>query len=162
MAGRPRTMLKRVARILELHQKLTEELRNLGKHHMPAPGERWDFAVPGGIDPIPPSWRQAVFASICVDDYIDDSHCFLELKIQKAEQSAMDDEAANNLDDEDDGQGEPDLGHDAADAESEQGKTAEAQDAATDLDEKDEDEAEPDATDAVQAAPDADAEKPPS
>ncbi len=40
MAGRPRTMLKRVTRILERQRKLAEELRKLmPKQYLPGPGE---------------------------------------------------------------------------------------------------------------------------
>lgn len=105
MAGRPRTKAKRVRKLLERHQQLTEVLRNLGKHYMPAAGETWDFEVPGGdVDPIPPLWRKAVFEASCLDDYIDDLLCFLELKAEKAERSASvyEVDAGGALDDDED------------------------------------------------------------
>jgi hypothetical protein len=110
VAGRPRTKAKRVRKLLERHQKLTEELRTLGKHHMPAAGEPWDFDVPGGdVDPIPPLWREAVFQANRLEDYLDDLLCFLELKVEKAEQSASvyGVDAADGLDDEEDAQTYP-------------------------------------------------------
>jgi hypothetical protein len=69
--------------------KLTEELCILGKHHMPAKGEPWDFDVPGSnADAIPPLWRKAVFEAGCLDEYIEDLLGFLVLKAEKAEQAA--------------------------------------------------------------------------
>ena len=112
MAGRPRTMAKKVRRLLERHQQLTEELRNLGKHHMPAPGERWDFELPGGdVNPIPPLWRRAVSNADGVSDDIDTLLCFLELKAEKAELSAkvVEIDATDDLNDEHSAEREPEA-----------------------------------------------------
>jgi hypothetical protein len=114
MAGRPRLMAKLVARILERHEKLTEELSDLGKHHMPAEGERWDLAMPGGdVDPIPALWRTAVLEASNVDDYIADLLCFLELKVEEAETAKSHEADAPDDLDADSGNIEPGAGETA-------------------------------------------------
>ncbi|MCC7476716.1 MAG: hypothetical protein IT425_15105 [Pirellulales bacterium] len=104
MAGRPRTMAKRVQQLLERHTKLAEELRRLGKYHEPTPGKRWDLEVPGGdVDPLPALWRAAIFKVNCAQDSIEDLLCFLELKV----------DTGDDLDDERDADSEPPV-HDTA------------------------------------------------
>jgi hypothetical protein len=91
MAGRPRTMLKRVTRILERHEKLAAELRELmPNQYLPGPGEGWDY--PGNLeewgDDLMRSWRKAVLEIGGVGEYLEDLVFLLELKVGKIEQNA--------------------------------------------------------------------------
>ncbi len=93
MTGRPRTMLKRVARILERQRKLAEELRELmPKQYSPGPSEGWDYPKNPEEwgDDLMRSWRKAVFEICGIGEYIEDLVFLLELKVEKVEQNARD------------------------------------------------------------------------
>jgi hypothetical protein len=108
MAGRPRTMAKRVQRILEQHQMLAHELGELmPKQYRPATGEPWSFESDDG-DPLPGTWRKAVFEIEYCGEYLHDLLCFLELKAEKASRSGSLDGTEDATDDEEDGAGEQD------------------------------------------------------
>lgn len=103
MAGRPRTMLKRVTRILERHGKLAEELRELmPKQYLPGPGEGWDY--PKNLeewgDDMMRSWRKAVFEIGWPAEYLEDLIFLLQLKVEKIEQNARleEDHTADDID----------------------------------------------------------------
>lgn len=101
MAGRPRTMLKRVAGLMERQQEICDELMRLGKHYMPAEGEPWNFDMPGGAcDPLPSLWRKAAFKAGCVSDYLGDVLSYLEMKAEKAAANSPNLGAPDDPDDE--------------------------------------------------------------
>ena len=91
MAGRPRTMRKRVSRILERQEKLAGELRELmPKQYLPGPGEGWDY--PDNLeewgDDLMRSWRKAVLEIGWPSMYLEDLVILLEQKVEKIEQKA--------------------------------------------------------------------------
>ncbi len=75
MAGRPRTMAKRVAQLYEAYRAIAEELEKLMPQQYRRPTN----------DSLGRTWQQAVNSLAQSEDYLSDLASFLEFKAESAE-----------------------------------------------------------------------------
>lgn len=90
MAGRPRTMLKRVEKLHDQLQQLTAEVRQLGKQHLPAPGEIRVREYPKReADLLPYYWQEVAIGCNLLESEFGFLLCALEDKAEKAGGTGM-------------------------------------------------------------------------
>jgi hypothetical protein len=89
MAGRPRTMARRVKQLLERHEALIEELNKLmPEQYRPVAGVVWDFDETCIKDILAGLWPHAVFRLRGAHGNLDELASYLEMKAHEADNRA--------------------------------------------------------------------------